>query len=133
MQTNMRTNLDNLTCSPSSCNQDIGFADKMNMLKSIYEVAKKSKKWQHGIFRYFMDVSLVIIFRSISNVKSLTPKMFRLAVINGLIGTDTDVSKRGDKKLIVLPPPKVARPQRRSCIQRTYIMQNYQFLKGFHF
>lgn len=57
-----------------------------------------------------MDVSLVIIFRSISNVKSLTPKMFRLAVINGLIGTDTDVSKRGDKKLIVLPPPKVARP-----------------------
>lgn len=83
-------------------NANMGFVDKMDMLKSIYEVDRKSKKWWHRIFWYFLDVSLVnafIIFKSRAAGKSLTLKMFRLAVANGLIGAEPAVPRKGRKRL----------------------------------
>lgn len=77
------------------------FIDKMDMLKSIYEVDRKLKKWWHRLSWYFVDVSLVnaiIIFKRRSVAKLLTLNMFRLTVINGLIGADPDVPKRRRKK-----------------------------------
>lgn len=82
-------------------NANMGFVDKMDMLKSIYEIDRKSKKWWHRIFWYFVDVSLInsfIIFKDRSKTCSLKLKSFRLAVVNGLIGAMPDMPKRGRKR-----------------------------------
>ena len=61
-------------------NANMGFVDKMDMLKSIYEVDRKSKKWWPRIFWYFVDISVVnayIIFKNRSQGKSISLKLFR--------------------------------------------------------
>jgi len=34
-------------------NENMGFVDKADMLKALYEVNRKSRKWWHRIFWYF--------------------------------------------------------------------------------
>lgn len=82
-------------------NSNMGFVDKMDMLKSIYEVSRKSKKWWHRIFFYFLDIALVnsfILFKKRSEGKTLNLKIFRLSVILGLIGAKPDMPQRGRKR-----------------------------------
>lgn len=83
-------------------NKNMGFVDKLDMLKSIYELDRKSKKWWHRIFWYLLDVSLVnayIIFKHRSNTSqsrtTLSLKNFKIAVSLGLIGADENTPKRG--------------------------------------
>lgn len=81
-------------------NIHMGYVDKMDMLKSIYETDRKSKKWWHRIFFYFVDVALLnsfIIFKLRSTGKSLSLKNFRLSVAVGLIGAVRNVPQRGRK------------------------------------
>nr|CAH7769898.1 unnamed protein product [Callosobruchus chinensis] len=82
-------------------NANMGFVDKMDMLKSIYEVDRKSKKWWQRILWYFVDVSLVnsyILFKKRSQGKSLSLKIFRLSVVLGLIGANPDLPRKGRKR-----------------------------------
>lgn len=82
-------------------NANMGFVDKMDMLKSIYEVDRKSKKWWHRIFWYFLDVSLInsyILFKQRSDGNTLSLKTFRLSVALGLIGAKPDLPKKGRKQ-----------------------------------
>lgn len=82
-------------------NKNMGFVDKLDMLKAIYELNRKSKKWWHRIFWYLLDISLVnsyIIFKERSNtLQSATLKLkdFRIAVCTGLIGADESLPQRG--------------------------------------
>ena len=39
--------------------QHMGCVDKADMLKSLYELDRKSTKWRHQIFFHLMDVTLV--------------------------------------------------------------------------
>lgn len=82
-------------------NSYMGFVDKMDMLKSLYEIDRKSVKWWHRIFWHFLDLCVVnsfIIFYERVGAKSLALKSFRLAVALGLIGADPDMPKRGRKR-----------------------------------
>nr|CAH7754792.1 unnamed protein product [Callosobruchus chinensis] len=78
-------------------NCHMGYVDKFDMLKSLYEVDRKSHKWWHRIFFHFLDVCIVnafILFQLRSKSKSLSMKDFRLSVIAGLIGAYAS-GKRG--------------------------------------
>lgn len=69
------------------------------MLKSLYEVNRKSKKWWHRILFYFVDLSLVnafILFKKNNDSEAqLTLKEFRLAVALGLVGAEQSTVKKG--------------------------------------
>ncbi|KAF2896023.1 hypothetical protein ILUMI_10153 [Ignelater luminosus] len=41
------------------CNKFMDEVDKADMLKSLYEINKKSKKWSHRIFFHFVDVTVL--------------------------------------------------------------------------
>lgn len=79
-------------------NKHMGYVDKFDMLKSIYEIDRKAKKWWHRIFWYFLDAAVVnafVIFQKRANSKTLSLKMFRLAVVLGLVGSESSCPKKG--------------------------------------
>ncbi|XP_055918585.1 piggyBac transposable element-derived protein 4-like [Eupeodes corollae] len=83
-------------------NKNMGFVDKADMLKSCYDIDRKSKKCWHRIFWHFLDVSVVnsfIIFKesSVENDKLLTLKEFRIAVANGFVGAHTHKTRRAGR------------------------------------
>lgn len=82
-------------------NKFMGGVDKADMLKSLYEISRKSKKWWHRIFFHFVDVTVTnayIIFRERSpNTKGLTLKQFRLSVVEGLVTSNIETPKKGPK------------------------------------
>lgn len=43
-------------------NQNMGYVDYFDQLKSLYEIDRKSKKWWHQIFFHFIDVTIVNSF-----------------------------------------------------------------------
>lgn len=70
-------------------NSYMGCVDKADMLKSLYEISRKSKKWWHRIFWHFVDVTLVnsiIIYRLLFPKETLSLKNFRLSVVDHLVG-----------------------------------------------
>ncbi|XP_040072344.1 piggyBac transposable element-derived protein 4-like [Ixodes scapularis] len=94
-------------------NQHMGYVDKADMLKSYYEVDRKSKKWWHRIFFHFMDVSVVnahILFKQIMAGERVPPlKEFKLQVAEGLMGApDLNPHK---KRKVELPSYKPHVPQ----------------------
>lgn len=81
----------NITCPVlvKDYNAHMGFVDKADMLKTCYEIDRKSKKWWHRIMWHFLDVTVVnanIIFKEMNPEDGMTLKKFRLAVIAGLVG-----------------------------------------------
>lgn len=81
-------------------NENMGFVDKLDMIKSTYEIDRKSKKWWQRIFWYCVDMAVVnsyIIFKNRSNGSAtLTQKEFRLSVAVGLVGADrNNTPKKG--------------------------------------
>jgi len=64
-------------------NKNMGFVDKLDHLKKLYEVDRQSQKWWHRIFFYFLDVALVnsyICFRELQPENKLRLKEYRLEV-----------------------------------------------------
>ncbi|KAH1006078.1 hypothetical protein HUJ04_006956 [Dendroctonus ponderosae] len=55
--------------------ENMGYVDKMYMYKSLYEVERKSKKWWHRIFFYFLDLSVVKAFFSYENQTDSTNRI----------------------------------------------------------
>ncbi|XP_051170607.1 piggyBac transposable element-derived protein 4-like [Leptopilina boulardi] len=81
-------------------NSYMGCVDKADMLKSTYELNRKSKKRWHRIFWHLVDVTVVnsfIIYRQNRPDSQMALKEFRLAVANDLIGYSTP-NKRGKKQ-----------------------------------
>ena len=71
----------------SSYRNHMGAVDKADMLKSLYEIDRKSHKWWHRIFFHFLDVAVVnasITFKQMSD-ESMTLKTFKRRIIAGLI------------------------------------------------
>ncbi|KAJ8953437.1 hypothetical protein NQ318_023556 [Aromia moschata] len=80
-------------------NTHMGYVDRFDMLKSTYEIDKKSHKWWHRVFFYFVDacvLNAVILFqqRGEFHCNNFTSKQFRLAIARGLIGV-REQNKRG--------------------------------------
>ncbi|KAJ8938954.1 hypothetical protein NQ318_019410 [Aromia moschata] len=79
-------------------NKHMGYVDKFDMLKSIYEIDRKSKKWWHRIFWYLLDAAVVnafLIFQERAKPKSMPLKMFRLSVALGFVGSESSCPKKG--------------------------------------
>ena len=61
-------------------NENMGFVDKADMLKALYEVNRKSRKWWHRIFWYILEVMVVnafIIYREQTNDMKTNLMKFR--------------------------------------------------------
>lgn len=72
-------------------NRHMGYVDKADMMKSSYEIDRKSRKWWHRIFFHFCDVAVInsyILFSSMADEKSLTSKQFRFHLSTHLIGSE---------------------------------------------
>ena len=81
-------------------NTHMGYVDKADMLKSLYEIDRKSKKWWHRIFWHFLDVAVTnafIIYKEKCNNDFLL-NTYRLAIVNALIGYKMP-NKKGRKSL----------------------------------
>jgi len=77
-------------------NSHMGHVDFADMLKSCYEINRKSKKWWHRVFFHFLDVTVVnsfILFKCNPKDLSIKLKDFRLALAAGLIGVPKVHSK----------------------------------------
>lgn len=87
-------------------NMHMGCVDKADMLKSFYEISRKSKKWWHRIFWHSVDVTTVnscIIYKLLFPEKNVLLKDFRLSVVDRLIGASN--------------PPKKGRPSLNSSLK----------------
>lgn len=80
-------------------NKHMGYVDKTDMLKALYEIDRKSKKWWHRLIWYFLDLAVLnsfIIFRYKQSTSTLSLKKFRQSVVSGLVGVSSiAVRKRG--------------------------------------
>jgi hypothetical protein len=64
----------------------MGHVDKADMLKSCYEIDRKSKRWWLRIFWYFIHVTVVntfTLFRQRCDGRSMELTEFRMAVATG--------------------------------------------------
>lgn len=86
-------------------NTHMGYVDKADMFKSLYEVDRKSKKWWHRILFHFIDLSLVnacILYKKRTDSPTqLNLKDFRMSVALGLVGAELNVMKKGRPTKIV--------------------------------
>lgn len=80
-------------------NRHMGYVVKLDMLKSIYEIGRKSKKCWHRIFWCMVDVAIVnsyIIFKyRAGDSAGISLKSFRIAVVLGLLRAQENCPKRG--------------------------------------
>ncbi|CAH1974499.1 unnamed protein product [Acanthoscelides obtectus] len=89
-------------------NANMGYVDKADILKSTYELDRKSRKWWHRIMWHFVDVTIVnayILYTERCKEKSLDLKSFRLSVATGLVGAASKNPRRG-RPSTEMPPNK---------------------------
>ena len=102
-------------------NIHMGYVDKADMLKSFYEISRKSKKWWHRIFWHFVDVTTVnscIIYKLLFREKIILLKVFRLLVSDHLIG----VSNRPKKGRPFLNPSLEAKWKVTSSVRTAQLL-----------
>ncbi|KAI4886180.1 hypothetical protein NFI96_029510 [Prochilodus magdalenae] len=78
--------------SVADFNKHMGCVDKADMLKSLYAVDRKSRKWWHRLFCHFVDVTIVnahILYSKQFPNDKMTLKDFRCSVVTGLVNAKT--------------------------------------------
>lgn len=69
-------------------NKNMNFVDKFDQMRSCYGIDRKSHKWWHRIFFFFIDAALVnafIINKLLATTPQLSMKDFRRQVSEGLV------------------------------------------------
>lgn len=77
-------------------NSKMGFVDHFDHLKSLYEINRRSKKWWHRIFWFFIDCAIVnafVIFKHLKQEKGRFLE-FRLSLVAEEIMANKTMSKR---------------------------------------
>lgn len=72
-------------------NKNMNFVDKFDQLRSCYGIDRKSHKWWHRIFFFFIDSALVnafIIYKLLGTTPQLSMKNFRRQVSEGLVSNN---------------------------------------------
>jgi len=75
----------------------MSFVDNADRLISTYKKDRKSKKWWHRLFWYFIDLTVTnsfIIFTKINNDNSVTLKKFKLLLVDQLVSHKLPTKKR---------------------------------------
>lgn len=65
----------------------MGYVDKFDQLKALYEIDRKSKKRWHRIFFHFLDVTVInsyILHKMLTDAEINTVKQFRLNLVYSL-------------------------------------------------
>lgn len=87
----------------SDYNANMNSVDKLDQLKSCYELDRKSKKWWHRIFFHFLDVCVVnsyVIHKQLNTGTKISLKNFKREIINSLISeTQVNNNKRSKSHL----------------------------------
>ncbi|KAK3880137.1 hypothetical protein Pcinc_015339 [Petrolisthes cinctipes] len=88
----------------------MGCVNKCDMLKSLYELNRKSRKWWHRIFFHYMDVTVVnalVIYQQVAPEENAKLKGSKLDVAAGLIGVKglTGSDETGKRKSIPTENP----------------------------
>lgn len=68
-------------------NKNMNFVDKFDQHLSIYKIDRKSHKWYHRIFFYFLDSAVVnsfVVYKQLELPK-MTMKDFRRRIVDGLV------------------------------------------------
>ncbi|XP_050705681.1 piggyBac transposable element-derived protein 4-like [Eriocheir sinensis] len=76
-------------------NKNMNSVDKFDQLMASYKLDRRSKKWWHRIFFYFLDAAVVnsyIVFRTLKNNMPL--KEFKIHCVEGLLATRLVQRKR---------------------------------------
>lgn len=71
----------------STYNRNMGYVNKFDQLKALYEIDHKSKKWCHRIFFHFLDVALIntyILHKMLTYGEINTAKQFCLNLVYSL-------------------------------------------------
>lgn len=92
-----------VSCPTMLCdyNQNMNAVDKLDQLKSTYELDRKSHKWWHRIFFHFIDVCVVNSFILYTKLELPQKKLknFRRDIVSGLLSetftTTAPRKKRG--------------------------------------
>lgn len=68
-------------------NSNMNCVDKFDQMKKVYEIDRKSHKWWHRIFFYFLDATIVNAFIIAKELMSYQEcmKSFRLEIVDGLV------------------------------------------------
>ena len=79
-------------------NMHMNCVDKFDQLKALYEIDRKSHKWWHRIFFYFLDAAVVNSFIISKDIlpEKINMKTFRLEIVDGLFSA-TYVKKHSEK------------------------------------
>lgn len=83
-------------------NRYMNSVDKFDQNKSTYEIDRKSHKWWHRIFFYFVDASVVnafVLHKKINTI-AITMKDFRLQIIESLSVQSKRTKKRSNTSSI---------------------------------
>ncbi|XP_064461758.1 piggyBac transposable element-derived protein 3-like [Ornithodoros turicata] len=81
-------------------NSHMGYVDKADMMKSIYEIDRKSRKWWHRIAFHFLDVAIVnahVLYDQVATNANVTLKDFRTELVAGMLGAQ-ELNKKGTKR-----------------------------------
>lgn len=84
-------------------NKHMNGVDKFDQNKHTYEINRKSHKWWHRIFFYFLDASVVnaFVLHKQLNLNKTTMKNFRLSIVEYLVAVQKRPSKRSHSSLSV--------------------------------
>jgi len=76
-------------------NSNMNYVDIFDQLMSSYKINRRSRKWWHRIFFYFVDASVVNAYciYKLMNLPKISAKDFRRSIINGLV-SETVVNKK---------------------------------------
>ncbi|XP_030751366.1 piggyBac transposable element-derived protein 4-like [Sitophilus oryzae] len=80
----------------SDYNANMNFVDKFDQNLNLYKINRKSKKWWHRIFFYFLDAAVVnafVLYKELHSPK-ISMKEFRRSVSQGLVADLVIKNKR---------------------------------------
>lgn len=80
----------------SDYNANMNFVDKFDQNLNLYKINRKSKKWWHRIFFYFLDAAVVnafVLYKELNSPK-ISMKEFRRSVSQGLVADLVIKNKR---------------------------------------
>lgn len=102
----------------SDYNQNMNCVDKFDQLKGTYELDRKSKKWWHRIFWYFIDASIVnaYILHKELGLEKMSSKDFRRAISQELVAPAHVASRQKNQ------------PKRKSVPSATEISKSKPFV-----
>lgn len=85
----------------SDYNNHMNCVDRFDQMKEVYEIDRKSKKWWHRIFFYFVDACVVnaFVLHKCLPVNRFEMKDFRRKIVHGLVSqrkteVETNISKK---------------------------------------